>query len=455
MIAHDQIPDADGKPGRAIWVAMMYAVHLGKWRPISKHGTAIDAAEACVRAFQPAWLDIQEQARILRALIGHPEIAAFVGKEIDGQMLARRARGLCEAIDAQDLSVARLLDAPQQDDELDDDFDELDDSPVDGHIIDETVLRILDAIETAPEIVTDMLARVHETTPNQLPLVLMGMTAHLAYPGRALHLMWHKPLSAFMRIAYRLRASTAALNMQPVGSYLDFCARVIARSQFTETVALRLLQRCQPDEMNWDDYVASLPEPQPDGADELDDETIVHFGDHKSDIDDMDVEPMLAAQSMVSLLIEQQRQHDDGERNFATPLIFLAPELARSEEPLPQDVADNLFIQLVRRSVERVHQHQGTLISPSAIAQASKMAHDTLRTLTGQAGVVPEPKKHASVQVAPRDEKSADNAKVITLASVSDTDDEPLPSSGGDADDSSDRQATQDSARLPGDEDSP
>lgn len=401
MIAHRKTPDtsdvpdahANAMPGRTIWLALMFVAQLGRWRPISRHETEIDAAFACVQAFQPIWLDILDKARVLRALIQHPEIASFAGEAIGGEMLARHADALCKAIDTQDLNVARLLDEPNPDDNLDEQIDEFVASVSDDitpPVIDETVLRILDAIQIAPETVVDMLVRVHETTPNQLMLTLLQLVPDMAYPGRSLHLVWHKPLPAFMRMAYRLRASTAALDQQPVGSYLDFCAQVIARSQYAERVALRLLRQCQPDQMDWPDYLASLSEP--DEGEGLDDGTIVHFGDHSTDVD---VEPMRLAQSLATMILEQQRQPDEHEANVLISLLFLEPEFAESEEPLPQHVADALFVRCVRNSVVRVHQHRGTLISEEAIERACIAAREALCTLSEHASVVQEPMENA------------------------------------------------------------
>ena len=87
MIAPHHIPATADRPARDIWVALMFILELGTWRPLSAHDTPLQAGRACVRAFHHAWHDIHEQARKLLAFTERPDVVAFASKSGDGQML--------------------------------------------------------------------------------------------------------------------------------------------------------------------------------------------------------------------------------------------------------------------------------------------------------------------------------------------------------------------------------
>ena len=405
MIAQRHIPETADRPARDIWIALMFILELGRWKPLSAHATPFEAGRACVRAFQRTWFDMQEQARMLRALTEHPDVVEFTGDSVDGPMLGNAARELCLLMEAQEPSVLKLLDEPRPDDDVTVDGDFIEEATSDDmQGLDENLeaylsvfmLRLLARVEEAPQSVASMLYQVLETTPTKLPIQLLTLSAELAYPSRSLANAWQKPLRAFMRQVYRLRAAAAALDEQPVGSYLDFCARIIAESQDTQAIALRLLHRCKPSEMTWEDYLSNLSD---EPIEELDDHTIVHFGAHDIAVD---VEPMRELQNMARMIIEQQRQPDEHGPNKVVSLMFLEPRLSDAPGPLPQDIADDLFVRAVRSAVTRVHQHQGTLISESAIERAAYVASQTLRELTARAGVVQEPIEDESTPIMQR-----------------------------------------------------
>lgn len=104
--------------------------------------------------------------------------------------------------------------------------------------------------------------------------------------------------------------------------------------------------------------------------------------------------------------------------------MFLEPRFAEADGPLPQEIADDLYIRAVRSSVQRIHQHRDTLISEAAIDRAVDEARDVWRELAARAGVVQEPIEDASTPVQPRGDSGTDVADVIPF-----TEDDDLPDS--------------------------
>lgn len=393
MIVRQPGPENDAQPVRQLWVALMFVRQLAVWRPLSTHDSPLAAGRACLQAFQANWRDIDDRARHMRALAEHPEVADFEGDGIDGTMLAKWARGLSRAIESQNEIVARLLDEPHADDKL-----ELDGEPfkpdvgqppddTDDTLVADGVLKLLAAFHSASERAVGTLCRVLDTSPNGLALQLLPLIASLARVDRALVRAWRKSLPVFMREAYRLRASYAAIEEQPVGTYLEFCAQAIADGPDVEATALRLLARCKPETDAWPEYLNGLLE-KAQGLDASREDGVLYFGDNRTDID---IEAARSAQGLAHVIAEYLRQTGDGASSMVATLIFLSPELAALDGPLPTEAADELFTRAVVNAVQRLHEHYGTLISVAGIERATHAAHRTLRELAERDGVVLEP----------------------------------------------------------------
>lgn len=428
MIALQTGPDNGSQPARRLWVALMFARQLAVWRPLSTHDSPLAAGRACTEAFQASWRDIADRARHMRALAEHPEVADFKGEGIDGAMLARWARSLSRAIEFQNEIVARLLDEPHADDkvELDGEPYKLDAAPrpdeTEDTLVAEGALTLLVAIHSAPEHAVAALCRVLEISPTGLPLELLPLVASLARADGALSKAWRKSLPAFMREAYRLRASRAAIEEQPVGSYRSFCAQVLADSPESESIAFRLLARRKPETVAWPDYLNSLL----DMAQDLEkgrDEGILYFGDNRSDT--TDIEAIRTAQGLAHVIAEYLGRTGDRESSMVATLIFLSEELVAIDGPLPPEAADELFTQAVVSAVQRINEHHGTLISIAGIERASHAAHQTLRELAERDGVVLQPigDHETPTMTRPRASDDASVADVIPFVSDADDDD--------------------------------